>query len=147
MPLLFRSFTLAALVLASAMVAAHEGGGNAEGCHHGSRGYHCHRRVAPQPQLVPHSAANSSVSSLGDASGGWSLRDCANAMLACDTTGTAAPVAGRSSARAEAVGQQPRGRRQFFETDAPSLLMFVVLSTLILHAMGIVQERRTRHRS
>ena len=147
MPVLLRSTTLAALALASALVAAHDGAVDAGGCHHDATGHHCHRDIARQAQLARHSAVDRPGSSAEDAPGGWSHRDCTTAMPACGSVGTAAPAAGPSNAMTEALEQQPREWTQRFGTGALGLLILAVLSVLSLHATGAAQAPRTRHRS
>jgi hypothetical protein len=145
MPILLRSITLAALALVSGMVAAHDGGSNAEGCHHDGKGYHCHRDVASRPSLVQHFARGASDRSPDHASGGPVNRNCTAAILACGSTAETAHGTGPLSTTVE-TGKQERGMKQIFEAGGPGLLALAVLLVLGLYnSRGV--GRRSRHQN
>jgi hypothetical protein len=143
MPILLRSITLAALALASGMVAAHDGGLNTGGCHHDSEGYHCHRGGASRPSPVQHFVRGALGRSLGHASDGSANRNCTAAILACGSTAEMAHGTGPLSATVE-TGKQERGMKQIFEAGGPGLLALAVLLVLALYNIPGV-GRRSRH--
>ncbi len=134
-----RSLTLAALALASGMVAAHDGASNAEGCHHDGKGYHCHRRDASQQQSVRHVAPDELGSSLDDTSGESVRRNCTTAMLACGSIAGTAHGIGPSSAMGK-IGEEEREMKALFEPGGPGLL--VVLAVLFVLSLNTI---RTAH--
>ena len=50
MKVFFTLIAMVALSTAAAVALAHSGGLNAQGCHAGSRPYHCHRAPPAAPQ-------------------------------------------------------------------------------------------------
>lgn len=148
MPILLRSITLAALALASGMVAAHDGGSNAEGCHHDSEGYHCHRGGAsrPPPPPVQHVASDRFGSTPDDTSVGSAHRNCTTAMLACGSIEEAAngtdPLSGMGK-----TDQEERGTKALLEAGGPGVL--VVLAVLFVLDLCTIRgvQGRSHHRN
>ena len=142
MPILLRSITLAALALASGMVAGHDGGSNTEGCHHDGKGYHCHRGVASRPSTVQDVASGGPGSWLDDTSGESARRNC-TATLACGSIAETADGTGPLSATGK-IGADERGMKALLEAGGPGLLVVLaVLFVLGLHAIRGVHERRS----
>jgi hypothetical protein len=140
MPILLRSITLAALALASGMVAAHDGGSNVEGCHHDGRGYHCHRGVASRPSTVQSVVSDRPGSSVDDTSGESARRNCTTAMLAC---GSIEEIADGLSAMGK-TGEENRGMKALLEAGGPGLMVVLaVLFALSLSTIRGVHGRRS----
>jgi hypothetical protein len=143
MPILLRSITLAALALASGMVAAHDGTSNAEGCHHDGKGYHCHRGGASRPSTVQTVASDRPGSSLDDTSGESVGRNCTTAMLACGSIEETADGTGPLSAMGK-IGEEERGMKALLEAGRPGLLVVLaVLFVLSLYTIRGVHRRRS----
>jgi hypothetical protein len=128
------------------MVAAHDGGLNAEGCHHDGKGYHCHRGGASRPSPVKHVASDRSGSSLDDSSGESAHRGCTTAMLTCGSHEETANGTGPLSAMGK-TGEQERGMKAMLEAGGSGLLaVLAVLFVLGLYTIRGVQGR-SHHRN
>lgn len=142
MPILLRSITLAALTLACGMVAAHDGGSNAEGCHHDGKGYHCHRGGAPRLSMVQSVASDRPGRSLDDTSGESAGRNCTTAMLACGSLEETADGTGPLSAIGR-TGEEEGGMKALIGAGGPGLLVVLaVLFVLSLYTILGVHRRR-----
>lgn len=141
MSILLRSITLAALALVSGMAAGHDGGTNAEGCHHDGKGYHCHRGGASRPSPVQPLASDRSGSSPDEASGGSAHRNCTTATLSCGSIEEA--VRGTGSMSAMGKTGEERGMKVLLEAGGPGLL--VVLAALFV--LGLCTIRGVQGRS
>lgn len=128
MPTLIRHITLAALALVVGTAAAHEGGVNADGCHHDGQEYHCHRGESSAPR---HIAPSHSGSSLDKVVGDSMQRSCTPASLACGA--------------GEKPAQEGPGITEMPDVGGAGLALAVLL-VLGMYAMRRTQQR-SRHRN
>lgn len=141
MPILLRSIMLVVLAMASGTVAAHDGGADAEGCHHDRMGYHCHQGVAPRPSPMQTFASDRPGSSPGDTSD--ARRNCNTAMPACGSIEESAHGTGPLGATGK-IGEEERGMNALLEAGVPGLLLVLaVLAVLSLYTLLSVRGRRS----
>jgi hypothetical protein len=143
MSLLLRNLLLIVLAFASAPVVAHDGGLDAEGCHHDRKGHHCHRDGQPQSQAMQPVGQGRPGGSL-DASGGATIRDCTVAR-SCVVTEQSVDGTGPLNARS-ASWEEARGTKHMPKAGGVGVLMLAGLFAWGVYTLRGLQGRRSQHR-
>jgi hypothetical protein len=144
MSTLLRNILLAMLTLACAPIAAHDGGLDANGCHHDRKGHHCHRDGQPQSQPAQHPDGGRPERSLDD-TGRATIRDCTAARASCAAIEQSVDGTGPLSA-SSAPWEEARGTKHMPTASGLGVLMLAGLFAWGVYTLRGLQGRRSQHR-